>query len=33
MKKNLYHHKIELVNLKIINKPREEFAKLLETIN
>ncbi|MEK7699377.1 MAG: hypothetical protein AAB332_03150 [Planctomycetota bacterium] len=33
MKKNLYRHKIELVNLKIINRPREEFAKLLENIN
>ena len=33
MKKNLYRHKIELANLKIINRPREEFAKLLENIN
>ena len=32
MKKNQYTHEIELVNLRIINKPREEFARLLENI-
>ena len=32
MRKNLYRHEIELVNLKIINKPRGEFSKLLENI-
>ena len=32
MKKNQYTHEIELVNLRIINKPRGEFEKLLENI-
>lgn len=32
MRKNLYHHEIELENLKILNKPRGEFEKLLENI-
>jgi len=32
MKKNIYKHEIELTNLKIKNKPREEFRKLLENI-
>ena len=32
MKKNQYTHEIELVNLRIINNPREEFARLLENI-
>lgn len=32
MRKNLYRHEIELVNLKVINKPRGEFSKLLENI-
>lgn len=31
-KKNLYQHKIDLVNLKIKNRPSEEFRKLLEDI-
>ncbi|MEM3829952.1 MAG: hypothetical protein QXP36_12190 [Conexivisphaerales archaeon] len=31
-KKNIYKHEIELTNLKIENKPREEFRKLLERI-
>lgn len=32
MRKNLYTHEIELANTRIINKPREEFAKLLANI-
>lgn len=32
MKKNLYTHEIELKNLKIKNRPREEFRKLLEKV-
>lgn len=32
MRKNLYTHEIELINIRIINKPREEFAKLLASI-
>ena len=32
MRKNIYSHKIELKNLKIKNKPREEFRKLLEEV-
>lgn len=32
MKKNIYKHEIELKNLEIKNKPREEFIKLLEEI-
>lgn len=32
MKKNLYQHEINLVDLKIINRPRDEFKKLLEKI-
>jgi len=31
-KRNIYKHEIELTNLKIKNKPREEFRKLLERI-
>lgn len=31
-KKNIYKHEIELTSLKIKNKPREEFRKLLEEI-
>lgn len=25
MKKNLYKHEIDLIDLKVVNKPREEF--------
>ena len=32
MKKNIYTHEIELANLQIKNKPREEFRKLLEKV-
>lgn len=32
MKRNIYTHEIELVNLKIKNRPREEFRKLLEKV-
>jgi len=32
MKKNLYKHGIELTNLQIKNRPREEFRKLLEKV-
>lgn len=32
MKKNIYTHEIELTNLEIINKPREEFRRLLEKV-
>jgi hypothetical protein len=32
MKKNIYVHEIELNNLQIKNKPREEFRKLLEEV-
>ena len=32
MKKNLYQHEINLVDFKIINRPRDEFKKLLEKI-
>ena len=32
MRKNIYTHKIELKNLKIKNKPREEFRILLEEV-
>lgn len=31
-KRNIYKHEIELTNLKIKNRPREEFRKLLEKI-
>lgn len=31
-KQNLYQHKIDLVNLKIKNRPNEKFRKLLEDI-
>lgn len=31
-KKNIYKHEIELTNLRIKNKPREEFRELLERI-
>jgi len=31
-KRNIYKHEIELTKLKIKNKPREEFRKLLEGI-
>lgn len=33
IKKNIYTHEIELTDLKIVNKPREEFRVLLEKIN
>ena len=33
MKKNIYTHGIELTDLKIRNKPRDEFRKLLEKVN
>jgi len=32
MKRNIYTHEIELINLKIKNRPREEFRKLLEKV-
>lgn len=32
MKRNIYTHEIELINLKIENRPREEFRKLLEKV-
>lgn len=32
MKKNLYKHEIDLIDLKVVNKPREEFRKILESI-
>ncbi len=32
MKRNIYTHSIELIGLKIQNKPREEFRKFLEEI-
>lgn len=32
LKRNIYKHEIELKDLKIKNKPREEFRKLLEGI-
>ena len=32
MKKNIYTHKIELTNLQIKNRPREEFRNLLEKV-
>lgn len=32
MKKNIYTHEIELTNLKIKNRPREEFRGLLEKV-
>lgn len=32
MKKNLYKHEIDLIHLKIKNRPREEFRKLLEEV-
>jgi len=32
MKKNIYTHEIELINLYIKNKPREEFRDLLEKV-
>jgi len=32
VKKNIYTHEIELTNLQIKNKPREEFRKLLEKV-
>ncbi len=32
MKKNIYTHEIELTNLQIKNRPREEFRKLLEKV-
>lgn len=32
MKKNIYTHGIELSNLQIKNRPREEFRKLLEKV-
>lgn len=32
MRKNIYTHEIELTSLKIINRPRNEFRKLLEKI-
>jgi len=32
MKKNLYKHEIDLIQLKIKNRPREEFRKLLEEV-
>lgn len=32
MKKNLYKHEIELNNLQIKNRPREEFRNLLEKV-
>lgn len=32
MKKNIYTHEIELNNLQIKNRPREEFRRLLEKV-
>lgn len=32
MKKNIYTHEIELIDLHIKNKPREEFRELLEEV-
>lgn len=32
MKRNIYTHEIELTNLQIKNRPREEFRKLLEKV-
>jgi len=32
MKRNIYTHEIELINLKIKNRPREEFRELLEKV-
>ena len=32
MRKNIYTHKIELTNLQIKNRPREEFRNLLEKV-
>ncbi len=32
MKKNIYKHEIELTNLQIKNRPREEFRRLLENV-
>ena len=32
MKKNIYTHEVELTNLQIKNRPREEFRKLLEKV-
>jgi RecB family endonuclease NucS len=32
MKKNIYTHGIELTNLQIKNRPREEFRRLLEKV-
>lgn len=32
MKKNIYTHEIELIDLQIKNRPREEFRKLLEKV-
>lgn len=32
MKKNIYTHEIDLVNLQIKNRPREEFRELLEKV-
>lgn len=32
MKKNVYTHEIELKNLEVKNRPREEFKKLLEKV-
>ena len=31
-RRNVYKHEIELTNLKIKNRPREEFRKILEEI-
>ncbi|HRU02366.1 MAG TPA: hypothetical protein P5239_11760, partial [Victivallales bacterium] len=31
-KKNIYKHEIELTNLQIKNRPREEFRRLLENV-
>jgi len=32
MKKNIYQHEIELANLRIRNRPREEFRRILEKV-
>lgn len=32
MKRNIYTHEIDLIDLKIKNRPREEFRKLLEKV-
>lgn len=32
MKRNIYTHEIELTNLQIKNRPREEFRRLLEKV-